>query len=658
MAASLIEQIKEEVARDVRGCYTKLWGEPVKESWGKLHYVCPYHNDTDPSMFVTRQGPHAGKFRCFGCGKHGDFIDAVGDLDRAAALVGIRRESADRGSVGGGAVGRPDAGGAEGGAGADQAGGCPGGDGKPGALPGAGGAETRWDIRDSVGKVVATHVRVDLPDGKKKFRWERNGANGLQGKPSADLPLYNTHLLMAVPEEYTPIVLCEGEKAADALTAAGHLALATVTGANALPSPAVLGVLAGRQVVLWPDNDEVGCIHMKLVAEALCKLNVCVAWVDPQFCALPEHGDAADVADEADLTAAINAATPYTPDLHGLVATLADVAEKLPDTTWLWEGWVPKGYLTVLAGTPGAGKSGLALALARCYLNGGDWPDGAPQTDPAAAHRVLWLETEDSHGILRDRCAEWNVPMDRIYLWGADGLGRPELESPATALALTKIVSERNVGLVVLDTLAGAHYQEENSANIKRIMQTLTGLAQSQNIAVLALHHLRKRQQQEAEGVTLDRVRGSSAIAAAARVVLAAWRKPNHDADCVFLSVIKSNLTRPPDGLLVSTLREGGPVFSRCEASRPPSVERPTQVERDVALIRECCGPDWIRGVALRAEFCARGGSDGRFWKAITLTGLERKGKQATGHYYRRVDDAGAGSRADEETATARHTHL
>ena len=100
---------------------------------------------------------------------------------------------------------------------------------------------TRYEVRDASGDLAAVHCRQDGPDGKRLW-WELpNGSKGLNGLPLADLPLYGVHLL----DGRSTVVICEGEKAAQALQAAGVPAVGSVTGAAATP---------GR--VAWPDAGE------------------------------------------------------------------------------------------------------------------------------------------------------------------------------------------------------------------------------------------------------------------------------------------------------------------------------------------------------------------------------------------------------------------
>jgi putative DNA primase/helicase len=147
-----------------------------------------------------------------------------------------------------------------------------------------------YDIRNRAGETVAFHTRRDLPDGKRMAWRQPDGTPSLNGTSTASLPLYGAHLLDTWPQS-TPVVICEGEKSADALVALGIPAVATVTGAAVTPNAAVLADLSARTCLLWADNDPPGRQHMERIAEVLEDIAV-VGWVDwPEA---PEKGDAAD----------------------------------------------------------------------------------------------------------------------------------------------------------------------------------------------------------------------------------------------------------------------------------------------------------------------------------------------------------------------------
>ena len=130
-------------------------------------------------------------------------------------------------------------------------------------------AETDYRVCDEHGALQGIHRRLDYSDGDKIVYWlQPDGrTNGLGGRALDTMPLYGSEHLAARPDE--PVIVCEGEKAAQALLDAGYLAVGTVTGASSAPNAEVLSVLIGREVFLWPDHDEQGMGHMLRIARTL-----------------------------------------------------------------------------------------------------------------------------------------------------------------------------------------------------------------------------------------------------------------------------------------------------------------------------------------------------------------------------------------------------
>ena len=126
----------------------------------------------------------------------------------------------------------------------------------------------RWAIKNIKGEVLAYHCRVDLENGKKKMWWQPPVYGDETKIKTVTLPLYGAHLL---PKKWvgTPIVLVEGEKAADALLQWGTPALGTVCGAHTIPADDILSVLNYREVIFFPDNDEQGYKHFVKIANKL-----------------------------------------------------------------------------------------------------------------------------------------------------------------------------------------------------------------------------------------------------------------------------------------------------------------------------------------------------------------------------------------------------
>lgn len=137
-----------------------------------------------------------------------------------------------------------------------------------------------WTYRDAEGRPLMLVCRFDLkPDaqgkrrkefapltwccnsqtGKHEWRWQ-----GLQPKR----PLLHLDKLAAQPA--APVVVCEGEKAADAAASLlpAHVATCWPNGSKAW-SKADFAPLQGRDVLLWPDNDQPGLTCMDALAQHL-----------------------------------------------------------------------------------------------------------------------------------------------------------------------------------------------------------------------------------------------------------------------------------------------------------------------------------------------------------------------------------------------------
>ena len=117
--------------------------------------------------------------------------------------------------------------------------------------------------RDEQGSVVSAVLRLDGADGKKEVLPLRastvyaNNPDMIMKAIEPPRPLYNLHLLAAAP--LLPVLLVEGEKAADAAGRLFPQLVATTFSGGAPGVPAAdFRALTGRDVIVWPDHDEIG----------------------------------------------------------------------------------------------------------------------------------------------------------------------------------------------------------------------------------------------------------------------------------------------------------------------------------------------------------------------------------------------------------------
>ncbi|MBL6945878.1 MAG: DUF3987 domain-containing protein [Rhodospirillales bacterium] len=129
-----------------------------------------------------------------------------------------------------------------------------------------------WTYHDEVGNPVARVCRFDITNGKlrKEYRpysRQPDGAWQWQGLLEPR-PLYNLDRIVANPD--APVIVVEGEKAADALQGAlpNYVVTTAMHGAQS-PRKADWTPLASRNVTIWPDADEAGIGYAKMVAGCL-----------------------------------------------------------------------------------------------------------------------------------------------------------------------------------------------------------------------------------------------------------------------------------------------------------------------------------------------------------------------------------------------------
>ena len=296
------------------------------------------------------------------------------------------------------------------------------------------GASPRYSIRDHSGALRAIHSRSDK-NGHKSFGWQgAEGQSGLSGVRPEDLPLYGAENVEAWNMD-APVVVAEGEKAALALMAAGLQAVGTVCGAASTPSEDSLAILTANDVVLWPDNDEVGYQHMRRIATALKDVAASVRFV--RWGEAPVKGDAADVGNAATIRRLVEDAKPVPSPL----TALSEYSTAAPDP--LLVGRLDPLSHTILYGTGGVGKGTYTSHLLVELIKAG--------------HRPLILDYEHHP-------TEW---ARRVYGLDADALPLIRYAAPLSAAwegkrgalweaadELRALCIDEDITVLVIDSLA------------------------------------------------------------------------------------------------------------------------------------------------------------------------------------------------------------
>ena len=285
------------------------------------------------------------------------------------------------------------------------------------------------------GEPIYWRIRARHLKSRKKYIRPMRMAGGIYelGEPDfpSGKPLYALHPL--ADNTNAMVYMVEGEKCADKLNAIG--VLATTSGGATSANTVDAGILSGRTVRIWPDNDPAGRKFADDWAAILSGLGCSFRVVDVDALELPEGGDCVDwlaanpEADSAMIDALPlcasspvreNALEPVYPG--GRYVTLTSAAEIEPEPIeWLWNGWLAAGKFHLLGGAPGTGKTTLAIAMAATLSSGGRWPD---DTTAEAGNVLIWSGEDDPANTLIPRLILSGGNRERVhFVIGTDGIG-------------------------------------------------------------------------------------------------------------------------------------------------------------------------------------------------------------------------------------------
>lgn len=380
-----------------------------------------------------------------------------------------------------------------------------------------GAASATWEYRDEQGRMLGRVCRFDLAEGGKQilpqaFMEHKSGTQEWRWK-SLDhpRPLYGLDRL----GNREIVLLTEGEKAADAaaqLLPPEIVAMTWSGGANSI-GKADFSPLAGRHVILWPDNDPAGVQAMQGVAKVLESIGV-----KQVSTVTPPEGVAAkwDLADAladgwtkdhlAEYLDAFMAPAPPARRLHFL--SLGEMLKEPKITTWLLKGYLEAETMSVLFGEPGSMKSFLAIDVGMCIATGTPW-HGIDVKHPGP---VFYIAGEGFRGLsarLKAWCAYHKVAEAAPFFVSSQSAQFLDDDSAAQVVcAIEEMVATHGVPrLIIVDTLSRCFGPgDENStkdmtAFVNALDKTRLALG---GCAMMVVHH---------SGLAdKDRSRGSSVL--------------------------------------------------------------------------------------------------------------------------------------------------
>lgn len=222
-----------------------------------------------------------------------------------------------------------------------------------------------------------------------------------------------------------------------------------------------------------------------------------------------------------------------------MVEILPGTAYMAERVRWLWENWLALGKLHLLAGMAGTGKTTIALSWAAAISSGGRWPDG---TSVEAGDVLIWSGEDGVADTLLPRLLAAGADRGHVHFINAmTDRGKPRPFDPATDMpALTTAARKLPaLKLLILDPVVAAVAGDSHkNTETRRGLQPVVDLAAELDCAVLGITHFSKS---TSGREPLERVVGSLAFGAVARVVLATVKSADPEAPRR-LARVKSNI--------------------------------------------------------------------------------------------------------------------
>ena len=410
---------------------------------------------------------------------------------------------------------------------------------------------------DAERKPIYWRIRLKHPDTADKWirpmKLNGQGYELAEPKFTDGKPLYALHRIASNPDAVVWIV--EGEQKADALNKLGLVA--TTSGSSTSADAADWQPLRGRTVRIWPDNDDPGKAYAGEVASILLGLGCAVTCIDVDQLALGIGDDAMEwlAAHPRAAGGDIEALPKLSPqperktasaDVPGATVTLLRGSDTKPEPIrWLWNGFLARGKLHLIAGAPGTGKTTITLALAATVTIGGRWPDG---TRAEVGNVLIWSGEDDVRDTLLPRLLAMGADPARLLFVGdvrADGNSRPFDPSRDMSALEREAAKIGDVRLLIVDPVVNAVSGDSHkNTETRRSLQPVVDLASRLDAVALGVSHFSKG---TAGRDPVERVTGSIAFGALPRVVFAAAKTTDEDAPSQRLFVrSKSNIG--PDG--------------------------------------------------------------------------------------------------------------
>jgi hypothetical protein len=358
-----------------------------------------------------------------------------------------------------------------------------------------------WPYHTPDGQVIGYAVRYDRQGGKEIIPFfKRDGSKWKAGPAPKPRPLYNLHLLSRHPEK--PVLIAEGEKATGAAgrLLSDYVCMTWASGSNAV-GMADFKPLKGRDVVIWPDNDDPGHKAARNVAEQCRRAGAAsVTTIKPPD-GIKAGWDLADAEAEGwtedKVQAWIEQASGNSDPKHKRIVPMpiADfLALDFPPRDNILNPWLPSQGIAMVYAYRGIGKTFFALSIAYAVTSGSSfltWNASNPTG-------VLYIDGEMPAPVMQERLSQLVAgaeqdPAAPFILLTPDlqPEGMPRIDEPEGQQAIEDILTPE-IKLIVVDNISTLTGAKENEADGWTPVQAWALKQRQKGRTVLFVHHAGK----------------------------------------------------------------------------------------------------------------------------------------------------------------------
>lgn len=478
---------------------------------------CPFHDDKNPSGSLKQGDDGVWRFHCFtpACGFHGDIFDVIArasgrDVADVLKAENQRDEAPKR---------------------EKRVFNTPGDIYK--SVSSLGTVEAVYEYVDpATKKTQVVQVRYIGDDGKKKFLTHRAESGGfVLGAPPKPWPIYNRTRVR--DSEYAFLV--EGEKVVHALASIGIIATTSLSGAMN-GDKADYSPLAGKRVILWPDNDDSGISYITTVAKMLEGVNPFPEVSIAKISDIPELGKGDDLADliargwtAEDIWTFVNdGAEPVGPaaDLDLRISKIQSGEYK--NLPWPWHSLTREarallpGTVTVLCGDPSSSKSFMLLQAIE-WWNANGCPAAIKMLEGTRAdhlHRLIAILSGNWNLLDPEWCKnnsdalpfarnQWKSVIDQLARRiSCDELGKVTY---ASILLWIKTQIDSGAMIVCVDPVTAVQTKDGRAGEDHEFIVQLSSLARNSGARIVLVTHPRTLNPKQNSG-TMDDMAGARAF--------------------------------------------------------------------------------------------------------------------------------------------------